>query len=1162
MCSLKLKLPRVLHTMNFLLIHAYAIMVSVTSQSLLESHQTEEYAALVDFYQSTNGDNWNDNSGWDFINKTNSNITMKEICTDYQPYGLTCNITSEYHITQLYFYYNNLDGTLPDSIVNLSHLNSIQFLYEMNLIGYFPVSTFNISSITQFRNLHTKMAIVIDNNLCQWKYLSIFQDYPYHEKQNVSYGFIPSCICNMTNLVVLDIGNYYADIAFVSTDSIPECLFSTVSLEYLCLRAFNYTNGEQDYPMLPDTTYLPKLYSFCIPRMNFIGTIPESFCSIGTNLSATIEHISFINMARNSLNGTIPSCIFEKMFDPGISYEINLEQNQFSGSIDDLDMINDKFNNDFSCEIEIFGINSNLISGTIPQWLTRCNYTFSFIISENLFKGSLPSNWNTRFFSVSSNKLEGTIPHDLISNTFDGLLHFFDCRNNDLSGSIPRMLIESNPQLTFLFVDDNNFEYFPFDSLYVLSNLTVLSMSNNKIFTENVATALNDIFLHHANTLQVLLLHQNELSGRLDSWEIATFGSQCVNLDVLTLHDNNIYGKISTNNFNFPSIEYFTLFNNRLSCQLPNSIVAIDHNTSYNEANINSSLKLGIAILGNLFSVIEDHSNSHSSNNTWRLIDASNLYLTWIDLLTYEIYLIAASICIVFLVVFLYNVAPITNCLSIVSIFIGLLAVILSFVYYYESSYYECGRTTSHFSLIYFTSNNVYVEILVSILITMMQFVYLYILYAVVMKSHNGFFSDKLTFEFIKDEINVDKPPNSKCGVTWIFWIFLYIIGIILSAIYIIYDYLPPQSSYNGIGLSTTSVNLIFYGLALILTLVNIYVVPKIVDSCMCQSRVLSIAILRSFLSCIIPFIVSILFLDNCFRLWPLLWTQCMQNNNSRNDFDITYSQSYSGYVTTVTYNVGWSLAADYTLLTKDVVCHTNSMDDIDINACLRNFFDIWVPLIATKLFITSINPWFMVFVKQYIRQKMESITCSLHVNWCQRDKYKCKCCRSTKESTSIRNLSEDWGSYYDSVEMSSGSQIVLKTNIKDKLVNKLKTCNFDTQFAVMITKLDICFIFGLISPFLLFIALTSMISNYICFLKIYKQYKWKINDTTTSHEFPIKFLFGSIVIQQIILFIFCWHLFTNQIMLFFLPVSFIVSDVFFIVCTATHFGLTKCPSV
>ena len=63
----------------------------------------------------------------------------------------------------------------------------------------------------------------------------------------------------------------------------------------------------------------------------------------------------------------------------------------------------------------------------------------------------------------------------------------------------------------------------------------------------------------------------------------------------------------------------------------------------------------------------------------------------------------------------------------------------------------------------------------------MMQFVYLYVLYAVVMIPHNGFFTDKITFEFVKDEANVDKPPDPKRGFVWIFLdIFLYGIGITL----------------------------------------------------------------------------------------------------------------------------------------------------------------------------------------------------------------------------------------------------------------------------------------------------------------------------------------------------------------------------------------------
>jgi len=71
-----------------------------------------EKDALISFYHATDGDNWNNNSGW-----LNTGIS---IC-DW--YGVTCN--DSLHVTALDLSEDNLSGALP---VNLSDLRDLQTL--------------------------------------------------------------------------------------------------------------------------------------------------------------------------------------------------------------------------------------------------------------------------------------------------------------------------------------------------------------------------------------------------------------------------------------------------------------------------------------------------------------------------------------------------------------------------------------------------------------------------------------------------------------------------------------------------------------------------------------------------------------------------------------------------------------------------------------------------------------------------------------------------------------------------------------------------------------------------------------------------------------------------------------------------------------------------
>src|SRR5687768_8413459 len=93
------------------LLAACALLIAASAGAAIPS---AERTALVDLYQSTNGAGWTENAKW---------LSNEPECSWY---GVYCDETQS-NVIDLSLYYNNLDGTLPASIGNLSKLRSLQF---------------------------------------------------------------------------------------------------------------------------------------------------------------------------------------------------------------------------------------------------------------------------------------------------------------------------------------------------------------------------------------------------------------------------------------------------------------------------------------------------------------------------------------------------------------------------------------------------------------------------------------------------------------------------------------------------------------------------------------------------------------------------------------------------------------------------------------------------------------------------------------------------------------------------------------------------------------------------------------------------------------------------------------------------------------------------
>ena len=121
-----------------------------------------ECQALVDLYDSTNGANWTTKTGW------------KQTTTPCTWYGVTC---SGGHVTQLELSNNQLSGSIPESIGNLSQLSQL-YLSNNQLSGNIPASIGNMSNLYYL--------LLSDNQLS---------------------GNIPESIGSLSNLEALDLSN-------------------------------------------------------------------------------------------------------------------------------------------------------------------------------------------------------------------------------------------------------------------------------------------------------------------------------------------------------------------------------------------------------------------------------------------------------------------------------------------------------------------------------------------------------------------------------------------------------------------------------------------------------------------------------------------------------------------------------------------------------------------------------------------------------------------------------------------------------------------------------------------------------------------------------------------------------------------------------------------
>ncbi|KAH0713684.1 hypothetical protein KY289_009643 [Solanum tuberosum] len=396
-------------------------------------------------------------------------------------------------LSLLWLNHNQLSGSFPQSLVNFTNLstldlssNNITIDEGINItfpsLEVLKLSSCELKDFPHFlRNVKTLQVVDISNNkICgqipNWFSGMRWDSLQYLDmKFNSLQGPLPSSICNMSKLTLLDFSHNYF------SDSVPHCLGSMAFLTVLDLRKNNFTGS-----LPPLCAHSTSLSTIVVNGNRFEGPVPVSLlkCNgievldVGNNAIndmfpawlGTLQELQVLILKSNKFHGPISTCQTKFCF-PKLRI-FDLSRNDFSGSLPA------KVFGSFKAMIKLDGEDTGRIKYMEPSEksfyisyedsvslvikghdieLQRISTIMTTIdLSSNHFEGVIPktlkdlsSLW---LLNLSHNNLIGGIPMQLGKlNTLEAL----DLSWNRLTGKIPQELTRMN-FLAYLNVSQNH----------------------------------------------------------------------------------------------------------------------------------------------------------------------------------------------------------------------------------------------------------------------------------------------------------------------------------------------------------------------------------------------------------------------------------------------------------------------------------------------------------------------------------------------------------------------------------------------------------------------------------------------------------------------------------------------------------------------------------
>jgi hypothetical protein len=239
-----------------------------------------ERQALIDLYNSTDGDNWTDNSGWKEPPLDVDGFAMPG--TEGSWFGVLLNGGGA--LERIELDNNNLSGAIPASIGDLSNLQYLM-LWHNQLTGSIPAELGGLSNLGWLLlsgNRLTGSIPVELGNLSNLVQLNL--------DDNQLTGTIPPELGNMANLGFLNLdGN-------ALTGNIPPELGNLTNLVNLSLGENQLTGS-----IPPELGYLTNLVGLWLGGCRFSGAIPPEL--------GNLVNLDYLRLNSNDFTGPIPSSL-------------------------------------------------------------------------------------------------------------------------------------------------------------------------------------------------------------------------------------------------------------------------------------------------------------------------------------------------------------------------------------------------------------------------------------------------------------------------------------------------------------------------------------------------------------------------------------------------------------------------------------------------------------------------------------------------------------------------------------------------------------------------------------------------------------------------------------------------------------------------------------
>lgn len=299
-----------------------------------------ECEALVALYDSTNGDNWTDNSNW---------LVTPTLC-DW--FGVSCTAG---HIVSLHLQSNHLEGSIPSELENLAQLEWLA-LYDNQLSGTIPPELGNLGNLRglslQVNQLTGGIPPAL-GSLGSLQYLALFD--------NPLGGSIPPELGNLADLKNLTLYDNQL------TGGIPPELGNLANLQQLNLRS-NQLSGS----VPAELGSLSSLEELRLRSNQLDGSIPPEL--------GDLSHLRQLLLWDNQLTGSIPP----ELGNLSNLEELTLSSNQLGGSIP-------AHLGDLS-SLTYFNVSGNQLSGPVPPELSQITGLTHLFLHENQLSGALPQN--------------------------------------------------------------------------------------------------------------------------------------------------------------------------------------------------------------------------------------------------------------------------------------------------------------------------------------------------------------------------------------------------------------------------------------------------------------------------------------------------------------------------------------------------------------------------------------------------------------------------------------------------------------------------------------------------------------------------------------------------------------------------------------------------